>query len=110
MEHIHQFQKLFGLPEKWKPYSEVDLPGGQWATIDMNRLGLIRLQLGEGDSIHATVAWFRGELAMAEGCNKALAQLIWIAEKVGLPTCSPVLEEIRTTETYRQAVEKDRLL
>jgi len=103
--HIHLFQLLFCLPPKWKPYAEVTLPGGQWITIDQNRLGLVRLQLGNENTIQATIAWFKEELAMVEGSNNDLALLVWVAEKVGLPTCNPALQEIRATEVYRQVTE-----
>jgi len=108
MQNLGAFRDFFSLTEGSRAvYQE----GACWIRLRVNDLGLLRLQLGEHyEGVIAELMWYKDELVAAEGSNFNLAALLYVAERLGLPTDHPQLDPIRQTEEYKEMLRTGEIV
>ena len=109
MEYVQKFRELFGLSGRSERCAHgrwADSRDDLWIGIEINDYGFVRLSMWERwEPVVAELGWFRGELALLDGDPNDLAPLLWIAERIGLDTSHPDIEEIRKCPQYAEIAE-----
>ena len=99
-EHLARFRDLFSLPADSRAFHR---DGSCWIRLSVNEFGLLRLQRGENyEGVVAELMWYEQDLVSTDGLDFNLAVLLYVAEKLGLPTDHPALSKVRQTDEYKE--------
>ena len=99
-QYEKRFREIFGLP---KDARTVFWQNGTWIKMSQNHLGAIALEWGiKYEGTMAQIVWSRGRPVFADGSKYNLAVIVYFADRIGLDTNHPYLQELKETEEYQK--------